>query len=165
MKKVFSRFVMILMVSIVLLSCKDNENSTVDSKKVATTIQNEYPFEDSEDWKLEWADEFEADSIDKNNWNLQVEPAGRFNDEWQRYTNSPKNAYIENGNLIIKAIHESDVHGMNQYTSARMNTANKQTWQYGKILMEFGLPFGCWEQISTKMEGTRLGHNPEKLIF
>jgi N-acyl-L-homoserine lactone synthetase len=36
------------------------------------------------DWDLVWSEEFETDTIDLNNWNYQVEEAGRFNDEWQR---------------------------------------------------------------------------------
>jgi beta-glucanase (GH16 family) len=68
--------------------------------------------------------------------------AGRFNEEWQRYTNSDKNAFIENNCLVIKAIHESDEHGIDQYTSARLNTANKQSWKYGKIAARIKLPEG-----------------------
>ncbi|GAA4270594.1 hypothetical protein GCM10022257_26950 [Hyunsoonleella aestuarii] len=93
-------------------------------------------------WKLKWADEFEKEIIDSNNWTLQIVKAGRFNDEWQRYTNSNKNAYIENNCLVIKAIHESDKHGLNQYSSARLHTANKQTWKYGKIAARIKLPQG-----------------------
>jgi len=142
MKEFLSRFVVISVVSIALLSCKNNAKE--NSKKVenAAAKQIEYPFEDGHDWQLTWSDEFDSSSIDENNWNLQVVKAGRFNDEWQRYTNSPKNAYIEDGNLIIKAIHESEVIGMDQYTSARMNTANKQTFKYGKIMARIKLPFG-----------------------
>lgn len=150
MKGLLSWFVIIFIVSIALFSCNNNgKKNTAESKKVnnkATISHNEYPFEFSQDWKLAWSDEFEGDAIDENNWNLQVVKAGRFNDEWQRYTNSNKNAYIEDGQLIIKAIHESEVHAMDQYTSARMNTANKQTWQYGKILARIKLPYshGIW---------------------
>ncbi len=117
-------------------------------KKVANSVtkQNEYTFVPGQDWNLVWSDEFEADSIDKNNWNFQVVEAGHFNEEWQRYTNSGKNAYIEDGCLIIKAIHESDEHAMGNYTSARMHTANKQTLKYGKIVTRAKLPFsnGIW---------------------
>ena len=106
------------------------------------TDQNGNAYEPSMDWKLEWSDEFDGDRIDTDNWNLQVEKAGRFNEEWQRYTNSDQNAYIDNGCLVIKAIHESSIHGMNQYTSARLNTANKQSWKYGKIAARIKLPHG-----------------------
>jgi len=98
--------------------------------------------EESSDWKLVWSDEFHKDVIDTNNWSLQVLEAGRFNDEWQRYTNSNKNAFIDSDCLVIKAIHESDVHGMNQYTSARLHTGNKHAWKYGKIAARIKLPKG-----------------------
>ena len=62
------------------------------------------------------------------------EKAGRFNEEWQRYTDNKDNAYIENNQLVIKAIHKSDVHGHNQYTSARLHTAGKYMFKYGKIV-------------------------------
>ncbi len=96
----------------------------------------------STEWKLVWEDDFEGDTLNLENWNRQVVYAGRFNDEWQRYTDSVENSYVENGNLVIKAIHESNEHGMDQYTSARLNTAQKQTWKYGKISARIKLPEG-----------------------
>jgi len=44
--------------------------------------------------------------------------------------------------LVIKAIHESDTHGMNQYSSVRLNTAQKQAWRHGKIAARIQLPYG-----------------------
>ncbi len=93
-------------------------------------------------WTLAWSDEFDGEAIDEANWNRQVEKAGRFNGEWQRYTDSTANAYLDDGCLVIRAIHESDRHGMDQYTSARLNTANKQAWTYGKIAARIQLPHG-----------------------
>jgi len=118
---------------------KDTNNIGKNTQPSSPESNNYHP--DSE-WTLVWADEFESDTINPNNWNFQVEKAGRFNDEWQRYTNSSENAYIENNCLVIKAIHESDIHGHNQYTSARLNTANKQSWTYGKIVARMKLPHG-----------------------
>lgn len=93
-------------------------------------------------WMLEWADNFDKGSIDTENWNLQIEKAGRFNDEWQRYTNSNTNAFIDNSCLVIRAIHHSNTHGMDQYSSARLNTAGKRSWKYGKIAARIKLPHG-----------------------
>jgi len=97
-------------------------------------------------WQLVWADEFDGASIDETNWSMQVVKAGRFNKEWQRYTNSNKNAYVEtsgeNSYLVIKAIHESNKHGLDQYTSARLHTAQKRSWRYGKIAARAQLPYG-----------------------
>ncbi len=131
---------------LIVVSCKENKKETaVDESKqteqmTSTSIDDNY--EPGTEWKLAWADECESDSINPDNWNFQVEKAGQFNGEWQRYTNSSENAYIENNQLVIKAIHESDEHGMDQYSSARLNTANKQTWKYGKIAARIKLPYG-----------------------
>jgi len=115
-------------------------NSNEDPKRAKNKIEDSY--EPGSGWELEWSDEFESESIDVNNWNFQVEEAGRFNEEWQRYTNSSRNAYIEDQCLVIKAVHESDIHGLDQYTSARLQTANKQSWKYGKIVARIKLPHG-----------------------
>lgn len=98
--------------------------------------------EKDDDWSLVWSDEFNGEIINNNNWNYQIEKAGRFNDEWQSYTDSEKNAFIDDGKLVINAIHLSKDHGMNKYTSARLNTANKKTWRYGKIEARIKLPEG-----------------------
>lgn len=103
---------------------------------------DEDTYQPGPNWTLAWADEFEGSAVEATNWNFQVVPAGRFNDEWQRYTNSSENAYIDQGCLVIRAVHESDRHGMNQYTSARLNTANKRAWTYGKIAARIQLPYG-----------------------
>lgn len=99
-----------------------------------------------DDWQLVWYDEFEGEHINQAHWNLQQVAAGTFNEEWQRYTTGGKNAYIENGVLVIKANHETDRHGHDQYTSARLNTAHKQTFKYGKIVTRAQLPHskGIW---------------------
>ena len=89
--------------------------------------------EKDDDWSLVWSDEFNGEIINNNNWNYQIEKAGRFNDEWQSYTDSEKNAFIDNGKLVINAIHLSKDHGMNKYTSARLNSNIKKN---EKIFME-----------------------------
>lgn len=94
------------------------------------------------EYKLVWQDNFENSALDTTKWNRQVEPAGRFNKEWQRYTDSEKNSYIENKHLVIKAIHESDIYKENQFTSARLNTAGKFDFKYGKVVAKMKLPSG-----------------------
>lgn len=91
---------------------------------------------------LIWEDNFEKPELDLTKWNRQVEPAGRFNEEWQRYTDDEKNSYIENNQLVIEAIHESNKHGINQYSSGRLNTAEKFAFTYGKIVANIKLPSG-----------------------
>jgi len=146
MKKVLAGLVIISILSITFLACKGKEKkiNSDDSEEVmhGALSLNEDTYAPGLDWKLVWSDEFKKDNIDSDNWNFQVVEAGRFNDEWQRYTNSSNNAYIDNDCLVIKAIHESDVHGMDQYTSARLHTANKQSWTYGRIAARIKLPQG-----------------------
>jgi len=137
MKRTLSTLLATSVVSIMLLSCMEKENKT----DLVTYLKTDN-YNPGEDWKLVWSDEFSEESINTDNWNLQIVEAGRFNEEWQRYTNSENNAYIENDQLVIKAIHESDEHGIDQYTSARLNTANKQSWKYGKISARIKLPYG-----------------------
>lgn len=110
-------------------------------------------------WTLVWSDEFDGEVLDETSWNRQVERAGRFNGEWQRYTDSTGNAYVEDGCLVISAIHESDAHGMDQYTSARLNTANKQAWTYGKIAARIQLPHGKGAWPAFWMLGANIDEN------
>ncbi len=100
------------------------------------------PHDPGPGWTLVWSDEFDRDVLDDECWNRQVEPAGRFNDEWQRYTDRTVNAFIENGQLVLRALHESDNHGPDQYTSARLNTAGKRAWRYGRVAARIRLPEG-----------------------
>jgi beta-glucanase (GH16 family) len=141
MKRLLSGLLIMLLV---LHSCKNKEEkiNTDDQKKSKNSMPhlNDDIYEPGMEWELDWSDEFEGNTIDENIWNFQIEAAGRFNDEWQRYSNS--NAYIENNCLVIKAIHEGDSHGMGQYTSARLHTANKRVLKYGKIAARIKLPHG-----------------------
>lgn len=103
---------------------------------------NDDSYQPGSDWKLVWSDEFADGAIDREKWTFQVEEAGRFNEEWQSYTSSGENAYVEDNCLVIRAVHEGDAHGTNQYTSARLHTANKHSWRYGKIAARIQLPYG-----------------------
>ena len=107
----------------------------------AANLQND-TYQPGPGWQLVWADEFEDESLDPGKWRRQVVEAGRFNREWQRYTDSIDNAYIDNGSLVIKAIHESDRHGPDQFTSARLHTLPEDGWTYGKIVARIQLPYG-----------------------
>ena len=137
---------LIMIFSVIGFACSQEEKGTSDagSEKHSPSSNHEVggSYDPGAGWKLSWADEFEGEVLDTNNWNRQVVEAGRFNEEWQRYTNSSENAYLKDGILLIKANHESEEHALDQYTSARLNTANKQTWKYGKVVARIKLPYG-----------------------
>ena len=100
-------------------------------------------------YTLVWQDEFSEPEIDLEKWNFQIGTGnwGWGNNEAQYYTNDSENAYIEDGKLIIQAVHEN-FGGMN-YTSARLNTENKGDWKYGKLEIRAKLPegTGTWPAI------------------
>ena len=93
-------------------------------------------------YQLVWSDEFDYTGLpDSTKWNYDVGGNGWGNHELEYYTsNRLENARVENGNLVIEARKES-WQGMN-YTSARLLTKGKMSWQYGKIETRAKLPRG-----------------------
>ncbi|MCR5430805.1 MAG: family 16 glycosylhydrolase [Eubacterium sp.] len=87
------------------------------------------------DWKLEWCDDFNGESLDKNNWTYDIGkgPAGDGwgNRERQYYTDREDNVKVSNGNLKLIAKRES--YGRSSYTSGRIHTKDKQSFKYGKM--------------------------------
>lgn len=148
MKNTFVDLIQLAFIVAFIYSCSQGkkDQNALESKQNKKTANETQEYNPGSNWSLVWSDEFEGDSIDNQNWTFQIEEAGRFNDEWQRYTLSSDNAFVENGNLVIRAIHEGEFHGMDQYTSARLHTANKQSWKYGKIVARMKLPesTGIW---------------------
>ena len=69
-------------------------------------------------------------AIDPAKWNFEINGKGGGNHELQYYTDSPKNARIENGELLITAIKNDAGHA---FTSARMTTKSKFACRYGRI--------------------------------
>jgi beta-glucanase (GH16 family) len=99
------------------------------------------------EWKLVWSDEFEGKQIDRGKWDFDI---GNGDDGWgnaelEYYTNEPKNAYVQDGSLHIRAIKEKRERF--DYTSARMKTTKaggKALFEkkYGKFEFRAKLPTG-----------------------
>jgi beta-glucanase (GH16 family) len=138
-----TRFAYLLAIGILLAACTgrmappDGAPAQYPAKNLIDDVYDPGP-----EWTLVWSDEFDGETLDPRKWRRQVVAAGRFNDEWQRYTGSVDNAYTENGCLVIKAIHVSDRHGRDQYTSARLHTLPGGGWKYGRIAARIQLPYG-----------------------
>jgi beta-glucanase (GH16 family) len=92
------------------------------------------------EYKLVWHDEFNEKSLDTTQWNYVINGKGGGNRELQYYTNSHKNLYLKDGNLVIVARKES--YKGKSYTSARINTKGKENWKYGKFEMRAKIPTG-----------------------
>lgn len=100
------------------------------------------------DWFLLWQDEFDGDSINKDNWTHQIFPGIESgNKELQYYTDRPENSYVKDGILTIEARRE-DYEG-HEYTSARLNTAQKFEFTYGRVETRLRLPStpGAWPAV------------------
>ena len=104
--------------------------------------------------RLVWSDEF--DSINTSNWTFETGGGGWGNNELQYYTNG-QNAAIQNDAaagsnvLVITARRENPAgygcwYGSCTYTSSRMITRDKRSFQYGRIEARMKLPQtqGIW---------------------
>jgi beta-glucanase (GH16 family) len=93
-------------------------------------------------YTLVWNDEFNGSSLDLNVWNQETGngSGGWGNNELEFYTNSKKNTFLSNGNLIIEARKEA-ISGFN-YSSGRMTTQNKKSFTFGRIDIRAKLPVG-----------------------
>jgi len=91
-------------------------------------------------WNLVWSDEFDGATLNRNNWNVEINGDGGGNHELQYYTDRPENIRLENGNLVIEARQEAYLG--KSYTSGRLTTQSKQFWTYGKVEAKMKLPYG-----------------------
>jgi beta-glucanase (GH16 family) len=99
-------------------------------------------------WTLTWNDEFNGPNGSIPNgsqWVSEVGGDGWGNDELEYYTERPENAFIQDGNLVIKIIAEkykgSDGVTRN-YTSARLKTLGKFSQSYGRFEARIKIPKG-----------------------
>lgn len=133
-----------------IIITEDGTNFTTDNTGFNTP--NTYP-----GMTLVWSDEFNGNSLNTNDWNYEIGngSGGWGNNELEYYTNSTKNAFVSNGNLIIEARKEAV--GSFNYSSARLTTANKKFFTYGRIDIRAKLPKtkGIWPALW--MLGSNIG--------
>lgn len=130
MLRALSASLIILALSIV--SCSSNKESEAKTET---------------EYKLVWSDDFDYKGLpDSTKWSYDVgdgcpDLCGWGNNELEYYTEErPKNARVENGNLVIEA-HKEDYESRN-YTSARLLTRDRQAWKYGRFEIRAKLPAG-----------------------
>lgn len=99
-------------------------------------------------WKLVWTDEFNGPNgspVDRSKWVFDIGGEGWGNQELEFYTDRAENSYIQDGNLVIKAIAEKHT-GPNSvtrnYTSARLKTFGKFSQTYGRFEARIKVPYG-----------------------
>ncbi|MGH1436906.1 MAG: glycoside hydrolase family 16 protein [Lewinella sp.] len=128
-----------LLLSSILFAC--NKPEEVAGCQFPTDIENSY--------ELIWSDEFDGTEIDGSKWSYDLGDGcdlgicGWGNNELEYYTDRPENAYLENGNLVIKARRELPLYlNQYQYTSSRLVTKNKGDFRYGRVDVKARLPIG-----------------------
>ena len=89
---------------------------------------------------LVWSDEFDGPEINGNNWSFEIGTGnwGWGNNELQNYQED--NTSIIDGNLVIEARRQS-LDNRN-YTSSRLITRGKQSFQYGRVDIRAVMPEG-----------------------
>jgi beta-glucanase (GH16 family) len=99
-------------------------------------------------WTLTWSDEFNGpngSAPDATKWTLESGGTGWGNHELEYYTTRSHNVHVQDGNLVITALHESlkGTDGViRDYTSARMNTKGKIAQAYGRFEARIRIPYG-----------------------
>ncbi len=99
-------------------------------------------------WTLTWSDEFNAPDgspVDSSKWVMETGGGGWGNDELESYTARPQNAFIKDGNLVIKVLAEkyTGADGIaRNYTSARLKTLGKFSQTYGRFEARIKIPRG-----------------------
>ena len=100
------------------------------------------------EYKLVWEDDFNYEGrLDSTKWNYETGNHQWPNRELQAYTDRPENVSASNGVLTIRSLKQQD--GEREYTSGKINTRGKASWQYGyfefKVKIAKGL--GSWPAI------------------
>lgn len=95
----------------------------------------------SEQYELVWADEFDGNAVDLNNWSFVLWDAGRVNNEWQKYVEDTANYNVKDGKLYIKATKTGE-NEKGGYTSTRLMSKDKKEFKYGRIEFRAKMPHG-----------------------
>lgn len=107
-------------------------------------------------WTLAWSDEFTGTNgaaPNPANWGYDTGGSGNGNNEWEYYTDSRQNSALDgNGNLVIMATTNADTSlkcatspnadGTCYATSARLISAGKQQFTYGRVEARIKIPKG-----------------------
>lgn len=101
------------------------------------------------EWQLVWSDEFEGEALNTAYWNVEDNARGGGNAELQYY--SPDNVSVERHpvtgeNCLVLTARREDYRNR-PCTSARLNTQDKVTVEYGKVEARIAFPHtadGLW---------------------
>ena len=133
-----------LLLALSLLACTEKAKTFVPPAPKPVTppapAVNEAAKDYAEYTELVWSDEFDGGALDQSKWGYDLGGGGWGNQELESYTNSTDNVYLSGSNLVIQARQQQA--GNNAYTSGRILTKGKKTFQYGRIDVRARIPKG-----------------------
>lgn len=88
-------------------------------------------------YTLAWADEFDGESLNLDNWSYILGDGGFGNNELQTYTKERENLYLTDDCMVIEAQKWGE-----SYKSARIRSLGKQEFKYGRIDIRAKMPIG-----------------------
>lgn len=110
-------------------------STSLESVSALVAVEHEWG-----EYALVWSDEFNGTTLDESVWNYNTGGNGWGNNELQYYTNRQENIRVTNGCLEIEARKES--YDNCEYTSARIYSKGKKSFQYGKMEARIKFPGG-----------------------
>ena len=123
----------------------DNRTATVtlinDDEHIFSIPETGYSTPETyEGMTLVWSDEFDGPEINSNNWTFEIGTGnwGWGNNELQYYQGD--NTSIIDGNLVVEARRQTLENS--NYTSSRLITRGKQSFQYGRVDIRAVMPEG-----------------------
>ena len=135
---------MLLLLFMTLIACNSSDDGNATSKEEDRILIEDTKVElndvTAEDYwdnaKLVWSDEFDGNSLNKDNWLVEIYKGGQGNTEQQDYTD--ENYEVSNGTLKIFAKKEVDGQNSEVITSSRLSS--KYEFKYGRIEYNVKLP-------------------------
>ena len=112
-----------------------------DDEHIFSIPENGYSTPETyEGMTLVWSDEFDGTTINTSNWTFEIGTGtwGWGNNELQYYQED--NTSIIDGNLVIEA--RKQTLESSSYTSSRLITRNKKSFQYGRVDIRAAMPEG-----------------------
>lgn len=98
---------------------------------------------ETDGYTLVWQDLFDAPTLNKDIWNIEVNDHGGGNNELQYYTDRPENVCIANdadGNSCLVLTGRREDYKTRNFTSGRVNSLHNFTFTHGKIEAAIKLP-------------------------